>query len=133
MAQAEQDSGRDASRGRRDVSNPEEDAATISTQLSYERTALSILRSYMSAERTLMSWIRTTLSMISFTLAKLGQAVHEVEVKRLLGGVEIVGVRRIVQELHKLGLTRRFSISAIVAVVPILLGAFAFTSLVGNF
>jgi len=131
--------------------------APTATDLAGERTDLAVKRSYMAAERTLMAWIRTTLSMISFgfTLAKLGQAMHDVEVKKLLGGLRIVGVRRIgyflvvlgtvalfgatlqywkeLRELRKIGLTRRLSISLIVAAVLILLGAGAFTSLVADF
>ena len=131
--------------------------APTSTNLAHERTDLAVMRSYMAAERTLMAWIRTTLSMISFgfTLAKLGQAMHDIEVRKLLGGIQIVGVRRIgyflvvlgtvalfgaalqywkeLRELRSLGLTRRLSISMIVAAVLILLGGVAFTSLVGNF
>ena len=127
------------------------------TDLAHERTDLAVMRSYMAADRTLMAWIRTTISMISFgfTLAKLGQAVHDVEIRKLLGGVEVVGVRRIgyflvvlgtlglfgaalqyrkqISELRDLGLKRRFSIPLITAAALILLGAFAFTSLVGNF
>jgi len=132
-------------------------AAPTTTDLAHERTDLAVMRSYMAAERTLMAWIRTTISMISFgfTLAKLGQAVHDVEVRKLLGGVQIVGVRRIgyflvvlgtvalfgatlqyqheIRELRSLGLNRKFSIPLIVAAALILLGAFAFTSLVGDF
>ena len=132
-------------------------AAPTTTDLAHERTDLAVLRSYMAAERTLMAWIRTTISMISFgfTLAKLGQALHEIEIKKLLGGVETVGVRRIgyflvvlgtvalfgatlqywleIRELRTMGLNRKFSISLIVAAVLILLGAFAFTSVIGNF
>jgi len=132
-------------------------AGPNATNMAHERTDLAVLRSYMAAERTLMAWIRTTLSMISFgfTLAKLGQVVHDVEIKKLLGGVHVVGVRRIgyflvvlgtvallgatlqyrheIHELRSMGLTRKFSIPLIVATALILLGAFAFTSLVGNF
>ena len=132
-------------------------AAPTATDLARERTDLAVLRSYMATERTLMAWIRTAISMISFgfTLAKLGQAVHDVEVKRLLGGVQIVGVRRIgyflvvlgtvalfgatlqyrqeIRQLRSLGLHRKVSIPLIAAVALILLGAFAFTSLVANF
>ena len=132
-------------------------AAPTTTDLAHERTDLAVLRSYMAAERTLMAWIRTTLSMISFgfTLAKLGQAMHDIEVRKLLGGIQIVGVRRIgyflvvlgtvalfgatlqywleIRQLRKAGLSNRFSISLIVAVVLVLLGGFAFTSLVANF
>jgi len=132
-------------------------AGPNATNMAHERTDLAVLRSYMAAERTLMAWIRTTLSMISFgfTLAKLGQAMHDIEIKKLLGGVQVVGVRRIgyflvvlgtvallgatiqywreLRELRSLGLTRRLSISLIVAAVLILLGGLAFTSLIGNF
>ena len=136
---------------------PAAPAAPTATDLARERTDLAVLRSYMATERTLMAWIRTAISMISFgfTLAKLGQAVHVVEVKRLLGGVQIVGVRRIgyflvvlgtvalfgatlqyrheIRELRSMGLSRKFSIPLVAAAALILLGAFAFTSLVGNF
>jgi putative membrane protein len=132
-------------------------AAPTTTDLARERTDLAVLRSYMAAERTLMAWIRTTISMISFgfTLAKLSQALHEIEIRKLLGGFETVGVRRIgyflvvlgtvtlfgatlqywleIRQLRKAGLSNRFSISLIVAVVLVLLGGFAFTSLVANF
>ena len=132
-------------------------AAPTTTDLARKRTDLAVLRSYMAAERTLMAWIRTTISMISFgfTLAKLGQALHEIEIRKLLGGFETVGVRRIgyflvvlgtvalfgatlqywleIRQLRKAGLSNRFSISLIVAVVLVLLGGFAFTSLVANF
>jgi len=132
-------------------------AGQTATDLAHERTNLAVLRSYMAAERTLMAWIRTTISMITFgfTLAKLGQAVHDVEIKKLLGGVEILGVRRIgyflvvlgtvalfgatlqyrheIRELRSMGLSRKFSIPLIAAGALILLGAFAFTSLIGNF
>jgi len=132
-------------------------AGKTATELAHERTDLAVLRSYMAAERTLMAWIRTTLSMISFgfTLAKIGQAMHDIEIRKLLGGVQIVGVRRIgyflvvlgtlalfgatlqyrseIKELRRQGLTKRFSISVIVAGVLVLLGGFAFTSLIGNF
>jgi len=131
--------------------------AATTTDLAHERTDLAVQRSYMAAERTLMAWIRTTLSMISFgfTLAKLGQVMHDVTIKKLLGGVQLVGVRRIgyflvilgtvalfgatlqywleIRELRTMGLNRKFSISLIVAAVLILLGAFAFTSVIGNF
>ena len=132
-------------------------AAPTTTDLAHKRTDLAVQRSYMAAERTLMAWIRTTLSMISFgfTLAKLGQAMHDVEIKKLLGGVQVVGVRRIgyflvvlgtaalfaatlqywkeLRELRKMGLTRRLTISLLVAAVLIILGGLAFTSLIANF
>ncbi len=126
----------------------------IGTVLAHERTGLAVERSYLAAERTLMAWIRTALSMISFgfTIAKLGQAMHEVEVRRLLGGVQMVGVRRIgyalvvfgtlallgaviqhwrrIRELRHMGLRRQVSITFIVAVLLVALGFVAFSSLV---
>ncbi len=129
----------------------------VSTLLAQERTDLAVGRSYLAAERTLMAWIRTALSMISFgfTIAKLGQAMHEVEVKRLLGGVRLVGVRRIgyalvvfgtlallgaviqhakrIRELRSMGLRREISITFIVALLLVGLGFVAFSSLVAQF
>jgi putative membrane protein len=129
----------------------------VGTELAHQRTDLALERNYMAAERTLMAWIRTALSMISFgfTIAKLGQAMHDVEVKKLLGGFRIVGVRRIgyflvilgtlalfgaamqhwrrAHELHAMGLPRRIGITFIVAVALVVLGVLAFTSLVSEF
>ncbi len=129
----------------------------VGTLLAHQRTDLAVERSYLAAERTLMAWIRTALSMISFgfTIAKLGQVMHEVEVRRLLGGVRMVGVRRIgyalvvfgtlallgavvqhwqsVKELRSMGLDRRVSIAFVVALLLAALGFFAFSSLVAQF
>jgi putative membrane protein len=126
----------------------------VGTRLAHERTDLAMERTYLAAERTLMAWIRTALSMISFgfTIAKLGQAVHDVEMRKLLGGVRVVGVRRIgsalvvlgtvallaavlqhwhrVRQLNALGFPRQLSITLIVGVLLVLLGALALTSLV---
>jgi putative membrane protein len=126
----------------------------VGTQLAHERTDLAVNRSSLAAERTLMAWIRTALSMISFgfTIGKLGQVMHEVEVKGLFGGIRIVGVRRIgyflvilgtvallgaalqhwrrMREFRALGLRHQFSITFIVALVLVIIGALALTSLV---
>ncbi len=131
-------------------------APSIATILAHERTDLAKSRSFMAAERTLMAWIRTALSMISFgfTLAKLGQVMHDVELKRLLGGVRVVGVRRMgfylvvlgtaalfaasvqhwnrMRKLRKAGLHYEFSITLLVALLLVIVGALAFTSLVTN-
>ncbi len=129
----------------------------VGTLLAHERTDLAVERSYLAAERTLMAWIRTALSMISFgfTLAKLGQALHEVEVKKLLGGVRMVGVRRIgdalvifgslallgaaiqhwqrIRELRSMGLRHQVSITFIAALLLVALGFAALSSLVAQF
>jgi putative membrane protein len=118
-------------------------------------THLAAERSYMAAERTLMAWIRTALSMISFgfTIGKLGQTVTEVQVKGVglragrMVSVEsvayflvIVGTLALlgailqylvsIAEYAAMGLRRRVSISFFVALVLVLLGGFALTSLV---
>jgi putative membrane protein len=89
-----------------------------------------------------------------FTIAKLGQAMHDVEIRKLLGGVRVVGVRRIgyflvvlgtaallaavlqhchrVRQLNALGFPRQLSITLIVAVLLVLLGGLALTSLVAG-
>ena len=129
----------------------------VGTELAHERTNLALERNYLASERTLMAWIRTALSMISFgfTIAKLGQAMHDVELKKLLGGFRIVGVRRLgyclvvlgtlalfgaalqhwrrAHDLHAMGLPRRLGITFIVAVALVIIGALAFTSLVSEF
>jgi putative membrane protein len=128
----------------------------IATQLAHERTNLAMERNFLADERTLMAWIRTALSMISFgfTIAKLGQAMHDVEVKKLLGGFRVVGVRRIgdflvvlgtlallaaaiqhwhrLRKLHAMGFKREISITFIVAVLLVIGGGLAFFSLVSN-
>ncbi len=131
-----------------------ERTADIGTQLARERTNLAMDRNFMAAERTLMAWIRTALSMISFgfTIGKLGQVMHEVQVRRLLGGTAVVGVRRVgyflvvlgstallaasvqhwrrMHALRDMGLRHKFSITFIVALVLVIIGGFALTSLV---
>jgi putative membrane protein len=128
--------------------------ADVGTQLAHERTDLAIERNYLADERTLMAWIRTSLSMISFgfTIGKLGQVLHDVEFKGLLGNTRTVGVKdlayflvilgtasllvaaiqhwRRVRELHNMGFGRVFSVTFIVALVLVAVGGFALTSLV---
>jgi uncharacterized membrane protein YidH (DUF202 family) len=69
----------------------------VGTALAHERTDLALDRSYLAAERTLMAWIRTALSMISFgfTIGKLGQVLHDVQVKGLLGGGRTVSLENL--------------------------------------
>jgi len=127
----------------------------VGTQLAHERTDLALDRSFLAVERTLMAWIRTALSMISFgfTIGKLGQTVTEFEVKGLvfrgtrmvsiesaayflviLGTTALLGaiVQYVVSlgEYATMGLRRRVNLSLIVGLVLVLLGGFAFTSLV---
>jgi putative membrane protein len=120
---------------------------SVSTDLAMDRT-------YLADERTLMAWIRTSLSMISFgfTIGKLGQVLHDVEFKGLLGNTRTVGVKslayflvvlgtvallgaalqhwRRLRELHTMGHGHQFSITFIVALVLAAVGGFALTSLV---
>ena len=125
-----------------------------STRLAQQRTDLALDRSYLAAERTLMAWIRTTLAMISFgfTLGKLGQVLHSVELKGVLGSSRTVSVDSIayflvvlgtlallgatlqhwfqVREFRAMGLRRQFSIALVVAVLLSVVGGFALSSLV---
>jgi putative membrane protein len=117
-------------------------------------TNLAMDRNYMAAERTLMAWIRTALSMISFgfTIGKLGQVVRTIEVKSLLGHTRMMGVESIayflvilgtvallmatiqhrvsMSQLYVMGLRRQVSTSFVVAVLLIVVGGFALSSLV---
>jgi putative membrane protein len=117
-------------------------------------TNLAMDRNYMAAERTLMAWIRTALSMISFgfTIGKLGQVVSSIEVKSLLGQTRMMGVESIayflvilgtlallmatiqhrvrMYQLFQMGLRRQVSTSFVVAVMLIVVGGFALSSLV---
>jgi putative membrane protein len=126
----------------------------VGTQLAHERTDLAIDRNYMASERTLMGWIRTSLSMISFgfTIGKLGQVLHNVEVKGLLGITRMVSIESIayifvvlgtaallgaalqhfrrMRELFAMGLRRQLSITFVVSLLLVVVGAFALTSLV---
>ncbi len=111
-------------------------------------------RTYLADERTLMAWIRTSLSMIGFgfTIGKLGQVIHDIEFKGLLGNTRTVGVKglayflvvlgtvalleaavqhwRRLHVLRTMGQSCRFSITFIVAPVLAAIGGFALSSLV---
>ena len=127
----------------------------VSTQLAHERTDMALARNYMASERTLMGWIRTALSMISFgfTIGKLGQTFSEVEVKGVFRGVRVVGVEGIayflvvlgtvalfaatVQHVLRVGEYRRMGLgvrpaglAVIIALLLVIVGGFALTSLV---
>lgn len=126
----------------------------VGTQLARERTDLAIARTNMADERTLMAWIRTSLSMISFGFAigKLGQVLDAVEVKGLLGRMRTVSIRDLAcflvvlgtvallgaaiqywfrtRNLRAMGFRHRFGLTFIVAMVLVLIGGFALTSLV---
>ncbi len=119
---------------------------SVSTDLAMDRT-------YLAAERTLMAWVRTALSMISFgfTIGKLGQVMHDIEVKKLFGNTRTVGVKslayflvvlgivallgasvqhwRRLRMLRAMGQSYQFSITFIVALVLACIGVFALTSL----
>jgi putative membrane protein len=132
---------------------PELGPMDTGTRLAHERTDLALERTYWAAERTLMAWVRTAISMISFgfTIGKIGQAVHEVKglmkmrtigVSSIASGLVILGTLALlaaalqyslrVHELHRQGLQRQLSIEFVVAVVLVVLGGFALTSLVMN-
>jgi putative membrane protein len=123
------------------------------TRLAQERTGMALERTYWAAERTLMAWIRTALSMISFgfTIGKIGQAVQSVEVKGLrdMRVIDVSSIANLlvilgtltllaallqysvrVHELHTQGLKRQLSIEFVVAVMLVVLGGFALSSLV---
>jgi putative membrane protein len=127
----------------------------VSTRLAQQRTDMAMDRNYMAAERTLMAWIRTALSMISFgfTIGKLGQVISAVEVNsRILGRTRMMSVESIayflvilgtiallmasiqhrvrMYQLYQMGLRRQVSTSFVVAVLLIVVGGFALSSLV---
>jgi putative membrane protein len=117
-------------------------------------TRLAMDRNFMAAERTLMAWVRTALSMITFgfTIGKIGQVVRSVDVKGFLGNTRMMSVEDIayflvilgtvalfiatiqhrvrMHELFVMGLRRQVSTSFVVAVMLIVVGGFALTSLV---
>jgi putative membrane protein len=117
-------------------------------------TRLAIERSYLAADRTLMAWIRTALSMIGFgfTIGKLGQTVSEVQWSGGLRGPRMVSVEGLayflvilgtsallaallqyltsVGEYAEMGVRHRLSISFVVGVTLVAVGAFAFSALV---
>ena len=130
------------------------DTGDVGTNLAHQRTDLAMERNYLAAERTLMAWIRTSLSMISFgfTIGKLGQVMHEVNVKGIIGRTRTIGIeniahflvilgtvaligaawqhRRRMRELYALGLRHQISITFIVALLLAILGGFALSALI---
>jgi putative membrane protein len=131
------------------------DATTdISTGLAYQRTNLAMDRNMLAAERTLMAWIRTALAMISFgfTLGKLGQVLHEVNVKGIIGRTRTLSVENIayflvilgtgalilaswqhwrrLRELRAMGLRRQLSVALIVAILLSAVGGFTLSALI---
>jgi putative membrane protein len=126
----------------------------VSTNLAYERTDLAMDRNMLAAERTLMAWIRTSLSMISFgfTIGKLGQVLHDVEIKGIIGRVHTMSVENIayflvilgtgaligaslqhwkrIRELRAMGLRRQPSMTLIVALLLSGVGGFTLTALI---
>ena len=130
-----------------------ESSASDATVLAQKRTDMALERTYWAAQRTLMGWIRTAISMISFgfTIGKLGQTLHEIEVKGLRGtsmiGVDtiayflvIIGTLALlgaaiqysirVSKLFNRGMKRELSIELLVALVLSLMGFAAFSALV---
>jgi putative membrane protein len=135
--------------------NEQTGTSDAGTRLSRQRTDLSLERSYLASERTLMAWVRTSLSMITFgfTIGKLGQVLHDINIKRIMGNIRTVSIEQLayflvilgttallgaslqhmlrVHELYKMGgLRRQFSITFIVALLLVAVGVFALTSLV---
>jgi putative membrane protein len=126
----------------------------VGTQLAHQRTDLAMERNYLAAERTLMGWIRTTLSMISFgfTIGKLGQVLHDVELKGLVGPTRTVSIENIayflvilgtlallgaslqhwcrMRELYAMGFSRKVPLTFIVSLLLVMVGGFAFTSMI---
>jgi putative membrane protein len=123
------------------------------TRLAYDRTDIALDRTYMATERTLQAWIRTTLSMISFgfTLGKLAEVLQDVEVQGpfltktlsitgiayflvMLGTLALLGAivqhALAVRELRARGLRGKISIAAIIAILLVVIGGFAFSALV---
>ena len=118
------------------------------TTLAEERTSLALQRTIMASERSLMAWIRTALSMIGFgfTIYKFFQylpeelatgTVRRPQAPRNLGLTLIaVGTlalvaaawqhRRFLNEIGAAQARRVWSLSFIVAILVILIGAITF-------
>jgi putative membrane protein len=138
--------------GKRKKQNVE--TGDVGTQLAHQRTDLAMERNYLAAERTLMGWIRTALSMISFgfTIGKLGQVLHDVEVKGFVGPTRTVSIENIayflvilgtlallgaslqhwcrMRELYAMGFSRKVPLTFIVSLLLVIVGGFAFTSMI---
>jgi putative membrane protein len=138
--------------GKRKKQNVE--TGDVGTQLAHQRTDLAMERNYLAAERTLMGWIRTALSMISFgfTIGKLGQVLHDVEVKTLVGPTRTVSIENIayflvilgtlallgasfqhwcrMRELYAMGFSQKAPLTFIVSLLLVIVGGFAFTSMI---
>lgn len=121
-------------------------AAPTANDMAMERT-------FMAAERTLMAWIRTSLSMISFgfTIGKVGQILADIKFRGLLGNVRTISIKDLAYFLVAFGTlalaaavweyrqrTRTYraitaasllNLTFIAAVILIIIGAFAFISL----
>ena len=117
-------------------------------QLAQERTDLALQRTLIAADRTLMAWIRTSISMIGFgfTIYKFFQYLREAEgiheaarvhAPRNLGLALIaLGILALLgaifqhwQFLKTIGVTGKaytWSLSVVVALLMILVGALAF-------
>lgn len=138
---------------RRQAPAPDAAPSDRSTDLAHRRTDLAVTRSYLAANRTLLAWIRTAMSMISFgfTIGKLGQAAQDIVItSRIFNrewGIDGIAYSLValgtlsltaataqhwvdVHRLRALGLRRQPSLALIVAVVLILVGAFALGALV---
>jgi putative membrane protein len=140
--------------GQSRTEKPKAETDDVSTRLAHQRTDLAMERNYLAAERTLMGWIRTSLSMISFgfTIGKLGQVLHEVNVKGFIGRTRTLSIENIayflvilgtvallgaalqhwqrMRELRAMGLRRQFSITFIVALLLAVVGGFALSALI---
>ena len=140
--------------GRSKPTEPGAQPGDVGTRLAHERTNYALARTYLAADRTLMAWIRTALSMISFgfTIGKLGQVLHEVNVKGVIGRTRTLSIENIayflvvlgtlalllatiqhwhrMRELRAMGLRREFSLSFIVAILLTGVGGFALSALV---
>jgi len=127
------------------VATPQKDRGTV---LAEERTDLALQRTIIASERTLMAWIRTALSMIGFgfTIYKFFQYmpaelaagnVRRPQAPRNLGMTLIaLGTlalaaaawdhRRFLNELQVSQKRHIWSISFVIAIFVILIGAIAF-------
>lgn len=114
-----------------------------------DATTLALERTLLAAERTLQAWIRTALSLISFgfTIGKLGQVVvtlpgmpRHIGTDSLSYLLVILGTLSLavaavqhwftMRKLRERGLPRELSLAFGVAILLVLLGAFAFSALV---